>query len=50
MDFVETLDDNPWGKPYLVVRNKLRHWAPPYTESLEAPVLEKVLRGLFPAR
>lgn len=46
--FVGTLDENPWGRPYLLVRDKLRHWAPPFTESLETPVLEEVLRGLFP--
>lgn len=48
-EFVESLDDNPWGRPYLLVRDKLRYWVPPYTESLDAPVLEGVLRGLFPS-
>jgi len=44
-----SLDDNPWGRPYLIVREKLRHWAPPYTESMEAPFLDTVLGTLFPA-
>lgn len=47
-EFVETLDDNPWGRPYQLVRDKLRQWALPYTESLEPRVLEEVLGGLFP--
>jgi len=39
-----------WGRQYLIVREKLRHWAPPYTESMEAPFLETVLGALFPAQ
>jgi len=34
----------------MIVREKLRHWAPPYTESMEAPFLEAVLETLFPAQ
>jgi len=43
-----TLEENPWGRPYQIVRNKLRRWAPPFTEALEAPVLTQVLGALFP--
>jgi len=43
-----TLDENPWGRPYLIVREKLKRWAPPNTEALEASVLARVLGALFP--
>jgi len=43
-----TLDENPWGRPYHIVRNKLRRWVPPHTESLEASLLDRILGALFP--
>lgn len=43
-----TLDSDPWGRPYKIVMNKMRHWAPPVTESLEPEVLEDTLSTLFP--
>jgi len=47
-DLVLTLDENPWGRPYQIVMNKLRRWAPPLTESLDPPLLNRVLDTLFP--
>lgn len=47
-EFVDTLNENPWGRPYLTVMGKLRRWAPPYTESLEENILNRVIEGLFP--
>lgn len=35
-ELLEELDRNPWGLAYKIVRNKLRRWAPPSTEVLEA--------------
>lgn len=29
-DFVLTLNENPWGRPYKLVRDKLRRWSPPH--------------------
>jgi len=43
-----TLEENPWGRPYLIVREKLRRWVPPHTETLETSVLANVLGTLFP--
>jgi len=43
-----TLEENPWGRPYQIVRKKLRRWAPSHTEALEASVLANVLGTLFP--
>jgi len=47
-ELLQTLDEDPWGRPYKIVREKLRRWAPPHTEALEAPVLARVLGALFP--
>lgn len=47
-EFVDTLNENPWGRPYLTVMGKLRRWTPPYTESLEESALDRVVNGLFP--
>jgi len=43
-----TLEENPWGRPYQIVREKLRRWAPPHTEALEDSVLANVSGTLFP--
>jgi len=47
-ELLQSLDENPWGRPYQIVRNKLRRWVPPHTESLEASLLDTVLGTLFP--
>ncbi|XP_043264151.1 uncharacterized protein LOC122404279 [Colletes gigas] len=41
-DLLQTLDDDPWGRPYRVVLKKLRPWAPPVTEGLDPRLLEDV--------
>jgi len=46
---VETLNEDPWGRPYMIVRKKMRAWAPPVTESLHPQELDDVLDGLFPS-
>lgn len=48
-EFVLSLNEDPWGRPYKSVLDKLRRWTPPYTESMEGDILERVLSGLFPA-
>jgi len=47
-ELLQALDENPWGRPYQIVRNKLRRWVPPHTESLEASLLDNILGTLFP--
>jgi len=47
-ELLQKLDENPWGRPYQIVRNKLRRWVPPHTETLETSLLDKVLGALFP--
>ena len=49
-EMLETLDGDPWGRPYRAVRGKLRAAAPPLTESLQPELLEEVVTALFPAR
>jgi len=47
-ELLQELDNNPWGRPYQIVRNKLRRWVPPHTEALEASLLDNILGALFP--
>ncbi|XP_020294334.1 uncharacterized protein LOC109859974 [Pseudomyrmex gracilis] len=47
-ELMETLDADPWGRPYRLVMNKLRPWTPPITESLDPQLLEEVVSTLFP--
>ncbi|XP_063367024.1 uncharacterized protein LOC134655491 [Cydia amplana] len=49
-ELLETLNRDPWGRPYKTVRGKLRPWAPPLTESLEPRLLGVVVSNLFPNR
>lgn len=49
-EMLETLEGDPWGRPYKMVRNKLRPWAPPLTESLQPQLLEQVVSTLFPGQ
>ncbi|XP_050493834.1 uncharacterized protein LOC126875153 [Bombus huntii] len=43
-----SLDSDPWGRPYKLVLNKLRPWAPPLTESMDPRFLDKVVSTVFP--
>ncbi|XP_063372175.1 uncharacterized protein LOC134660374 [Cydia amplana] len=49
-EFLETLNNDPWGRPYRLVRNKLRPWAPPLTQTLQPELVTRVVTGLFPER
>jgi len=49
-EFLETINEDPWGRPYLSVRKKLRSRGPRITESLHPQVLEDVVSALFPHR
>jgi hypothetical protein len=46
-EFICTLDRDPWGRPYKIVRNKMKHASP--MDSLEPELLARVVEGLFPA-
>lgn len=48
-ELLKSLDQNPWGRPYKVVRDKLRPWAPPLTETLEPQIVFRAVQALFPA-
>ncbi|CAG9557742.1 unnamed protein product [Danaus chrysippus] len=48
-ELLARLDDDPWGRPYLGARNKIRAQTAPVTESLELEVLRSVVGSLFPA-
>lgn len=47
-EFLASLDRDPWGRPYKMVRDKLRRASAPPTDSLEPEVLTRIVEGLFP--
>ncbi|KMQ86470.1 reverse transcriptase [Lasius niger] len=47
-ELLETLNENPWGRPYLMVRKKLTSGGPRITEGLSPQVLGDVISALFP--
>lgn len=47
-ELLSTLQEDPWGKPYRLVLNRLRPWAPPTTERLEPSFVREVVDTLFP--
>ncbi|XP_032690714.1 uncharacterized protein LOC116853663 [Odontomachus brunneus] len=47
-ELLEGLNRDPWGRPYKMVMNKLRAWAPPLTESMDPETVELILDALFP--
>jgi len=48
-ELLQTLEEDPWGRPYKLVLNKLRPAAPPLTETLDPEFVERVVTTLFPA-
>lgn len=49
-ELLQTLKEDPWGRPYKIVLNKLRPAAPPLTETLEPEFVKDVVATLFPTR
>ncbi|KAL4705342.1 hypothetical protein ACJJTC_006828 [Scirpophaga incertulas] len=47
-EMLEGVDSDIWGRPYRMVRNKLRAVAAPLTESLQPELLDRVVSALFP--
>ncbi|XP_076302389.1 uncharacterized protein LOC143220661 [Lasioglossum baleicum] len=47
-ELLETLDQDPWGRPYRVVLGRMRGWATPLTESMEPAFAERVFDALIP--
>ncbi|XP_011875263.1 PREDICTED: uncharacterized protein LOC105566123, partial [Vollenhovia emeryi] len=47
-EFLDSLQEDPWGRPYKMVLNKLRPWAPPLTERLDGGFVRRVVQALFP--
>lgn len=47
-DLLWALDSDPRGRPYRIVRDKLRSWTPLVTESLHPRLLKDVVSTLFP--
>ena len=49
-EMLESLNSDPWGRPYKAARAQLRPIGPPLTETLQPTFLGEVVRALFPAR
>lgn len=47
-ELLQTLEEDPWGRPYKIVLNKLRPAAPPLTETLDPEFVKEVINTLFP--
>nr|BAC06456.1 reverse transcriptase [Papilio xuthus] len=47
-ELIETLNLDPWGRPYRMVRGKLRTRASPLTQSLQPQLVRGVVGSLFP--
>lgn len=47
-ELLESLDRDPWGRPYRMVRERLRRRRTPLTETLEVEFLDDVVNTLFP--
>ncbi|CAF4894566.1 unnamed protein product [Pieris macdunnoughi] len=46
--FLNTLQEDPWGRPFRLVMSKLRPRAPPLTSSMQPSLLDSVVATLFP--
>ncbi|XP_029170141.1 uncharacterized protein LOC114939874 [Nylanderia fulva] len=49
-ELLSTLDEDPWGRPYRLVLNKLKGGASPITETLDPSFVSEVVDTLFPMR
>ncbi|KAL0277929.1 UNVERIFIED_CONTAM: hypothetical protein PYX00_005045 [Menopon gallinae] len=48
MELVETMDGDPWGRPYKILMKKIRPAQRPITETLEENLLRETINQLFP--
>lgn len=46
-ELLQTLEDDSWGRPYLIVINRLRARAPPLTEVLDPKFVRHIIGTLF---
>ncbi|KMQ84759.1 reverse transcriptase [Lasius niger] len=47
-ELLSSLDEDPWGRPYRMVLNKLRGGTAPITETLDPQLINRVIDTLFP--
>lgn len=47
-ELLQSLEEDPWGRPYKIVLNKLRPAAPPITETLDPEFVKEIIVTLFP--
>lgn len=47
-ELIDTIDKDPWGKPYRIVMAKLKRNAPTPTEMMRESEVRNIVRNLFP--
>ncbi|XP_071579544.1 uncharacterized protein [Temnothorax nylanderi] len=47
-ELLASVEEDPWGRHYKLVKDRLRPWAPPLTESLDPQFVDRVIETLFP--
>jgi len=49
MELMNTLDEDPWGRPYKIITKKLKTKQTAICESLPCEKIEEIVKSLFPA-
>jgi len=49
-ELLDSVNKDTWGRPYKMVMNKIKQWAPPFTESMDPLLRERILESLFPTK
>lgn len=47
-ELIDSIDEDPWGRPYKIVTKKLRSFESPICETLELTFLSRAISYLFP--
>ncbi|KAL0111284.1 hypothetical protein PUN28_012887 [Cardiocondyla obscurior] len=47
-ELMETIDSDPWGRPYKIISGQYRRRGPPATEMLESQQITEIVTTLFP--
>ncbi|XP_077282735.1 uncharacterized protein LOC143908799 [Temnothorax americanus] len=49
-ELLGSVKEDPWGRPYRLVLNRLKPWMPPLTETLAPEFVRRIVNELFPPR
>ncbi|XP_077279449.1 uncharacterized protein LOC143906940 [Temnothorax americanus] len=48
-ELLDSVKEDPWGRPYRLVLNRLKPWMPPLTETLASEFVRRIVNELFPS-